>query len=94
MTSCYSSSANSERKKGKRKRKLVVDHAKELSNEAMREQLSDFSDLLAHLDMAPPTVELMQWKERGSADKLFAQPCSTRMAPQIEEVKLCYTSNI
>ncbi|XP_047459020.1 double-strand-break repair protein rad21-like protein 1 isoform X2 [Mugil cephalus] len=77
---------NSERKKGKRKRKLVVDHAKELSNEAIREQLSDFSDLLVPLDIAPPTVELMQWKERGSADKLFDQPCSSVMTPQIQEL--------
>lgn len=80
-------SANSEKKKGKRKRKLVVDQTKELTNESITEQLSDYSDLVAPLDMAPPTLQLMQWKESGGADKLFAQPCSTVAAPPIKEVK-------
>ncbi|XP_040009021.1 double-strand-break repair protein rad21-like protein 1 isoform X2 [Xiphias gladius] len=76
---------NSE-KKGKRKRKLVVDQTKELTNESIREQLSDYSDLVAPLDMAPPTLQLMQWKESGGADKLFAQPCSTVVSQQIKEL--------
>lgn len=83
---CFSS-ASSEKKRGKRKRKLVVDQSKELTNDAIREQLADYSDLVAPLDMAPPTRQLMQWKESGGADKLFAQPCSTIVAPQIKEVK-------
>ncbi|XP_034445454.1 double-strand-break repair protein rad21-like protein 1 [Hippoglossus hippoglossus] len=77
---------NSERKRGKRKRKLVVDEIKELSNSYIREQLCDFSDLIAPLDMAPPTVQLMQWKESGGADQLFAQTCSTVATPQIKEL--------
>ncbi|KAM4562544.1 double-strand-break repair protein rad21-like protein 1 [Odontesthes bonariensis] len=77
---------NSEKQIGKRKRKLVVDQTKELSNEFIREQLSDYSDLVSPLDMAPPTVELMQWKEGGSTDKLFSQPCSTIVNPQIKEL--------
>ncbi|XP_029911952.1 double-strand-break repair protein rad21-like protein 1 isoform X1 [Myripristis murdjan] len=76
----------SQRKKGKRKRKLVVDQTKELTDEAIKEQLSDFSDLVAPLDMAPPTHQLMQWKESGSADKLFRQPCSTVITPQLKEL--------
>lgn len=78
--------ANSEKRVGKRKRKLVVDHAKELSNDVIREQLSDFSDLVAALDMAPPTVQLMHWKESGSVSKLFSQPCSTGLGPPISQV--------
>lgn len=78
--------ANSEKKRGKRKRKLVVDQTKELSNEFIREQLSDFSDLVVPMDLAPPTLQLMLWKESGGADKLFAQPCSTVVAPPINEV--------
>ncbi|XP_062283119.1 double-strand-break repair protein rad21-like protein 1 [Scomber scombrus] len=74
---------SSEVKRGKRKRKLVVDQSKELTNEAIREQLADYSDLIAPLDMAPPTRQLMQWKENGAADKLFALPCSTVVTPQI-----------
>ncbi|XP_041802585.1 double-strand-break repair protein rad21-like protein 1 [Chelmon rostratus] len=77
---------NSEKKKVKRKRKLVVDQTKELSNEFIREQLSDYSDLIGPFDMAPPTLQLMQWRESGGADKLFAQPCSTVVAPQIMEL--------
>ncbi|XP_037539970.1 double-strand-break repair protein rad21-like protein 1 [Nematolebias whitei] len=77
---------NSKKKIGKRRRKLVVDQTKELSDEFIREQLSDYSDLVAPLDMAPPTVQLMQWKESGGADKLFSQPCSTPINPQIKEL--------
>ncbi|XP_034731450.1 double-strand-break repair protein rad21-like protein 1 isoform X2 [Etheostoma cragini] len=77
---------NSEKKRGKRKRKLVVDQSKELTNEFIREQLFDYSDLVAPLDMAPPTLQLMQWKESGGADKLFAQLCSTVATPHIKEL--------
>ncbi|XP_070695066.1 double-strand-break repair protein rad21-like protein 1 [Pempheris klunzingeri] len=77
---------NLEKKRWKRKRRLVVDQAKQLTNESIREQLSDYSDLVAPLDMAPPTVQLMQWKESGGADKLFAQPCCTAVAPQIKKL--------
>ncbi|KAM6982000.1 double-strand-break repair protein rad21-like protein 1 [Tautogolabrus adspersus] len=77
---------NSSRKRGKRKRKLVVDHTKELTSEFMREQLSDYLDLLAPLDMAPPTLQLMQWKESGGASKLLTQPCSSVATPQIKEL--------
>ncbi|GAA6216576.1 double-strand-break repair protein rad21 homolog isoform X2 [Lates japonicus] len=77
---------NSEKKRGKRKRKLIVDQAKELTSDSIREQLSDYSDLVTPLDMAPPTEQLMQWKESGGADKLFAQPCSAVVNPQIKEL--------
>ncbi|XP_029281977.1 double-strand-break repair protein rad21-like protein 1 [Cottoperca gobio] len=76
---------NCEKKRGKRKRKLVVDQTKELTNEFIREQLSNYSDLVAPLDMAPATLQLMQWKESGGSDKLFAQPCSAVAAPEIKE---------
>ncbi|XP_063759994.1 double-strand-break repair protein rad21-like protein 1 isoform X3 [Eleginops maclovinus] len=77
---------NSEKKRGKRKRRLVVDQTKELSNESLGEQLSNSSDLVAPLDMAPPTRQLMQWKESGGVDKLFELPCSTIAAPQIKKL--------
>ncbi|XP_033934671.1 double-strand-break repair protein rad21-like protein 1 [Pseudochaenichthys georgianus] len=76
---------NSEKRRGKRRRRLVVDQSKELSNEAIREQISNCSDLIASMVMAPPTVQLMEWKESGRADKLFAQLCSTVAAPQIKK---------
>ncbi|XP_029133423.2 double-strand-break repair protein rad21-like protein 1 [Labrus bergylta] len=77
---------NSSRKRGKRKRKLVVDQRKELKSEFMRAQLTDYSDLVTPLDMAPPTLPLMQWKENGGAAKLLTQPCSSIAAPQIKEL--------
>ncbi|XP_042347001.1 double-strand-break repair protein rad21-like protein 1 [Plectropomus leopardus] len=77
---------NSEQKRGKRKRKLVVDQKKELTNDSIREQLSDCSDLVAPLEIAPPIVQLMHWKESSSADKLFTQPCSTMATPQIKQL--------
>ncbi|XP_074536635.1 double-strand-break repair protein rad21-like protein 1 [Halichoeres trimaculatus] len=77
---------NTERKKGKRKRKLIVDPTKELSSEFIRKQLSDYSDLVTMLDMAPPTLQLMHWKESGGADKLLTQPCSSLVSPQLMEL--------
>ncbi|XP_038165125.1 double-strand-break repair protein rad21-like protein 1 [Cyprinodon tularosa] len=77
---------NSERKLGKRKRRLVVDQAKELSDHYIKEQLSDYSDMIASFDMAPSTVRLMHWMEDGGTNKLFSTPCSNVASPQINEL--------
>ncbi|XP_029994661.1 double-strand-break repair protein rad21-like protein 1 [Sphaeramia orbicularis] len=77
---------NAEKKRGKRKRKLIVDETKQLNNEDIREQLADYLDLIAAMEMAPPTRQLMQWQESGGVDKLFAQPCSSVINPQIKEL--------
>ncbi|XP_027144621.1 double-strand-break repair protein rad21-like protein 1 isoform X1 [Larimichthys crocea] len=77
---------NSEKKRGKRKRRLVVDHTKELTDESIRDQLNDYSDLVGPFDMAPPTLQLMQWKESGGVGKLFAQTCLSVVTPQIKEL--------
>ncbi|KAF7210308.1 double-strand-break repair protein rad21-like protein 1 isoform X1 [Nothobranchius furzeri] len=77
---------NSDRKKGKRKRKLVVDQTKELSSGSIRDQLSDYSELIGQFDMAPPTEKIMQCLEGGGADRLFSQPGSTPVNPQIKEL--------
>ncbi|KAL3891660.1 hypothetical protein ACJMK2_003912 [Sinanodonta woodiana] len=58
-------------KKGKRKRKLVVDEQKGIQSETMKLQLSDTSDIVTTLDLAPPTKKLMLWKETGGVEKLF-----------------------
>ncbi|XP_020314488.1 double-strand-break repair protein rad21 homolog isoform X2 [Oncorhynchus kisutch] len=75
-----------ERRKGKRRRRLVVDQAKELSNQAIREQLSDCSDLTAPLDIAPPTRQLMQWKESGGVDRLFSHLCAPVIHPHLQQL--------
>lgn len=58
----------------KRKRKLIVDEVKNVSGEEMKAQLSDTSDIVTTLDLAPPTKRLMHWKETGGVEKLFALP--------------------
>ncbi|XP_013777469.1 double-strand-break repair protein rad21 homolog [Limulus polyphemus] len=63
-----------EKAKGKRKRKLVVDEVKNISGEEMKSQLSDTTDIVTTLDLAPPTKRLMHWKETGGVEKLFALP--------------------
>lgn len=60
--------------KTKRKRKLIVDEVKNISGEEMKAQLSDTSDIVTTLDLAPPTKRLMHWKESGGVEKLFALP--------------------
>ncbi|KAK7461559.1 hypothetical protein BaRGS_00038705 [Batillaria attramentaria] len=61
-------------KKGKRKRKLIVDEQKGIPSETMKLQLSDTTDIVTTLDLAPPTKKLMHWKETGGVEKLFALP--------------------
>lgn len=60
--------------KTKRKRKLIVDEIKNISGEEMKNQLSDTTDIVTTLDLAPPTKRLMHWKETGGVEKLFALP--------------------
>ena len=57
-----------------RKRKLIVDEVKAITGEEMKGQLSDTSDIVTTLDLAPPTKRLMHWKETGGVEKLFALP--------------------
>lgn len=59
-------------RKSKRKRKLVIDDQKGIASETMKVQLSDTSDIVSTLDLAPPTKKLMHWKETGGVEKLFA----------------------
>ncbi|VVC28790.1 Hypothetical protein CINCED_3A006865 [Cinara cedri] len=63
--------------KTKRKRKLIVDEVKNISGEEMKAQLSDTTDIVITLDLAPPTKRLMHWKETGGVEKLFALPGKT-----------------
>ncbi|XP_062396112.1 double-strand-break repair protein rad21-like protein 1 [Sardina pilchardus] len=65
-----------ERKKGKKKRRLMVDARKELTNEEMRHMLQESNDLTAALDLAPPTRQLMEWKSSGGAEWLFRHYCT------------------
>ncbi|KAK3540222.1 hypothetical protein QTP70_028418 [Hemibagrus guttatus] len=77
---------SSERKKLSRKRKLVVDQSKELSNDAIKAHLADCSDLLTLLDIAPPTRQLMDWKENGGVDYLFSHFCTPVMDSNLQKL--------
>ncbi|CAG5132996.1 unnamed protein product, partial [Candidula unifasciata] len=61
-------------RKGKRKRKLIVDEQKGIPSETMKLQLSDTSDIVSSLDLAPPTKKLMLWKETGGVEKIVMLP--------------------
>jgi cohesin complex subunit SCC1 len=45
-----------------------------LDSKTIRAQLSDYSDIVTTLDLAPPTKKLMMWKETGGVEKLFSLP--------------------
>jgi cohesin complex subunit SCC1 len=83
MVYSYINNAGTERKVRK-KRKLVIDEQKAISSETMKIQLSDTSEIVTTLDLAPPTKKLMHWKETGGVEKLFAfsgrQMISKRLA--------------
>lgn len=56
----------------KRRRKLVIDEVKEIDSASMKNQLSDTSNILGGLELAPPTIRLMQLKETSGVDKMFS----------------------
>ena len=64
-----------ERKRKRRKKiGMAIDELKTLSGEEMKAQLSDTSDIVTNLDLAPPNKILMNWKKTGLVDKLFSLP--------------------
>ena len=62
------------RKKKRRKLGIIIDDVKTLSGEEMKAQLSDTSDIVTSLDLAPPSKKLMYWKKTAGSEKLFALP--------------------
>lgn len=74
--------------KAKRKRKLIVDSVKELDSKTIRAQLSDYSDIVTTLDLAPPTKKLMMWKETGGVEKLFSLPAQPLWNSRLLKVRM------
>merc|ERR1719270_2079292 len=74
-----------------RKRKLIVDEIKAITGEGMKAQLSDSSDFVTTLDIAPPTKRLMHWKETGGVEELFNLPGRKLFA---KHVLLDYQNNL
>ncbi|XP_077369440.1 double-strand-break repair protein rad21-like protein 1 isoform X4 [Festucalex cinctus] len=79
----YSARANQKRRR--RKCMLIVDQMPILTDKAMRKQLSDDSDLVDTPILAPPTRQLMHWKESGTAAKLLTRLCSNVIGSEIKE---------
>lgn len=80
--------------KAKRKRKLIVDSVKELDSKTIRAQLSDYSDIVTTLDLAPPTKKLMMWKETGGVEKLFSLPAQPLWNVRLLKVMKMTTSSL
>lgn len=67
-----------------------MDEVKNISGEEMKSQLSDTSDIVTTLDLAPPTRRLMHWKETGGVEKLFALPGRPIPARSLFRVNSCW----
>ncbi|XP_039519697.1 double-strand-break repair protein rad21-like protein 1 isoform X2 [Pimephales promelas] len=80
------------RKRMTRKRKLVIDRSKELTDDAIRDQLADCSDLLTPLEIAPPTRQLMEWRTNGGVKQLFSSFCLPILHPDLKQLFPCDTS--
>ncbi|KFV05814.1 Double-strand-break repair protein rad21-like 1, partial [Tauraco erythrolophus] len=78
--------AVTQRKKTKRKRKLLVDVNKELSCNTIYNQLKSCTDILTTLDLAPPTKKIMMWKESGSVDKLLSHAAQPVVHAELQRV--------
>uniref|UniRef100_A0AC34RCR8 Double-strand-break repair protein rad21 n=1 Tax=Panagrolaimus sp. JU765 TaxID=591449 RepID=A0AC34RCR8_9BILA len=58
----------------RKRKRLIVDEIKSISGEEMKANMTDFTDLIQPLDLAPPTKKLMHIREAGTVDKLFSSP--------------------
>lgn len=65
-----------------------MDSLKELDSKTIRAQLSDYSDIVTTLDLAPPTKKLMMWKETGGVEKLFSLPAQPLWTSRL--LKVCF----
>ncbi|CAF0809452.1 unnamed protein product [Adineta ricciae] len=75
----------------KRKRKLVIDDAKEIDSSSMKTQLSDTTDIVGVLELAPPTRRLMHLKETGGIEKLFSLSTTSIFSKTLQQL---YTRNM
>ena len=70
----------------RRKRKLVVDETKEIDSGSMKAQLSDTTDIVGVLELAPPTRRLMHLKETGGIEKLFSFSATSIYSKTLQQV--------
>lgn len=72
----------------KRRRKLMVDEQKGIDSQSMKEQLIQTNDIVTTLDLAPPTLKLMLWKESGTVDKMFGQSARNIPNKSLQKVRV------
>jgi len=65
-----------------------VDVDKELSCNAIYKQLNNCVDILAALDLAPPTKKTMMWKKWGGVDKLLTHAAQPVVHAELQMVKI------
>ncbi|CAF1292299.1 unnamed protein product [Rotaria sp. Silwood1] len=70
----------------KRKRKLVIDELKEIDSGSMKTQLSDTTDIVGVLELAPPTRRLMHLKETGGIEKLFSFSATSIFSKTLQQL--------
>lgn len=70
----------------KRKRKLVIDETKEIDSASMKAQLSDTTDIVGVLELAPPTRRLMHLKESGGIEKLFSSSATSIFSKTLQQL--------
>lgn len=80
--------AVTQRKKNKRKRKLLVDVDKELSCSTIYKQLNNCTDIVTTLDLAPPTKKTMMWKKSGGVENLLSHAAQPVVHAELQKVKL------
>lgn len=76
------------RQAAKRRRKLIVDEVKEIDSTAMKTQLSDTTDIVGVLELAPPTRRLMHLKETGGIEKLFSLSATSMFSKTLQQVRV------
>lgn len=65
-----------------------MDVNKELGCNAIYNQLNNCTDILATLDLAPPTKKTMMWKKSGGVDKLLSHATQPVFHAELQMVKI------
>ena len=81
-------------RRGKRKRKLVVDNSKELTADDIKAQLNDYSDIIQQKCFPPPTKKALAWKTMASSEQLFQKPVLPLAPELIKVITRNYSTNI
>lgn len=65
----------------------MVDEVKNLSIKEMESQMSDTTDIVTKIDLAPPTKRFVHWNETGRAKTLFGLPGRPILAQSLVRVR-------